>query len=175
MFIRKSIASLAVVAASVAVGSPAGADAGGTSEGCTPGFWKNHTSHWLETPTEAIDPSTTLKDVFYSVPHPLRDATMLEALSFKGGNDLEGALSILYRHATAAYLNAANEGLEYPIRRWSEGENGEDPLLRSVRVATESGDRDAILALAESLDAANNLGCPLGGQNTNSGGGKKNK
>lgn len=174
MKIPKSIAAIALVGATIAAGSPAGADAGGTTEGCTPGFWKNHTNHWLETPTEAIAPDTLLKDVFYNVPQQFREITMLEALSLKGGGGIEGATRTLYRHATASYLNAANEDLAHPIRRYSVGENGEEPLLRAVRIATDSQDRDAILAVAAELDAANNLGCPLGGDNTNAKG-KKNK
>lgn len=61
------------------------------------------------------------------------------------------------RAAVAAWLNAANEGLGFPMRRWSDPGN----IVPSVNMAIASGDRATMLDLAAILDDANNLGCPL--------------
>ncbi len=50
-------------------------------------------------------------------------------------------------------LNAAHDGLGYPLRRGQ--------IIRSVNAALASGDRTRILELARELDRMNNLGCPL--------------
>jgi hypothetical protein len=86
-----------------------------------------------------------------------QDATFCQALSFKGGRGLGGAIQILMRSAVAAYLNAAHEDLGYPYRRFNDPFNIRD----QVNAALKSGDRKAMLDLAATLDAANNLGCPL--------------
>lgn len=81
----------------------------GNGDGCTPGFWKNHTS---EPPWE-IPTSTTLDSIFNfaSTPPPpevksLGSKTFLEALSFMGGSTLKEKAQIMLRAAAAAYLNA---------------------------------------------------------------------
>jgi hypothetical protein len=124
------------------------------NEGCTPGYWKNHTDNWQE-----YTPDTTLSSL-WTFPASLSqygDLTMLQALEGRGGTGVSGATQILLRAAVAAYLNAAHEGLGYPYRRFDEPGD----LESSINAALASEKRRVILALATKLDRANNLGCPL--------------
>lgn len=121
-------------------------------EGCTPGYWKNHTENW-----EEYKPSTQLRYVFKdTMGTRFATVTLHEALSLKGGPGADGARQILLRAATASILNAAHEGLGYPYRRLSGF-----AILSQVSAALQSGDRATMLELAKVLDEANNLGCPL--------------
>lgn len=135
----------------------------GDTDACTPGYWKNHQENW-----EEYTGSTTLGRMLatsstgpeYTFPaqlSSLQSKTMAEALKFRGGSDVMGAAQILLHHATAAFLNAAHEGLGYPYQRFGEGN-----LIDRVRTALESGDRDQMLALAAELDDKHNeLECPF--------------
>lgn len=126
-------------------------------EGCTPGFWKTHTDVW-----EEADPTDLFSDHFSDgTSGVLVGRTLLQALDGGGGPGVAGAELILARAATAAFLNAAHEGLGFPWRRFSTGLDGRPPLVDTVVAALESGDRATMLALADRLDADNNLGCPL--------------
>ena len=126
-------------------------------EGCTPGYWKNHTTNWQE-----ASPGTLFASRFSDGTSGwLAGKTFLQTLQGGGGPDVAGAEMILARAATAAYLNAAHEGLGFPWRRVSEGLDGRPPLVETVVTALESGDRQTMLDLAARLDADNNLGCPL--------------
>lgn len=123
------------------------------SEGCTPGYWKNHTDNWEET-----NPDALVKWIYSSAADTaLGNATLLDALQGGGGPGVEGAQKILLRAAVAAWLNAAHEGLGYPLRRFV------DPgmIKDTVNAALDSGDRRTMLRLARYLDDLNNLGCPL--------------
>jgi hypothetical protein len=87
------------------------------NEGCTPGYWKNHTNNW-----EEYSAGTLVSSVFdFSGTSPqvmaYADTTFEEALRLRGGTGLDGATQILLRAAVAATLNAAHEGLGYPLRR----------------------------------------------------------
>jgi hypothetical protein len=75
--------------------------------------------------------------------------SLLNALKFQGGSTLEGAAEILLRAAVAAILNANVFG------------GSASSIIAEVNAALASNDRTTILDLASSLDAANNLGCPL--------------
>jgi hypothetical protein len=124
------------------------------NEGCTPGYWKSHTSNWQE-----YKPANKLVRLFV-FPTQLAnygDMTLLQALQSRGGAGVDGATKILMRAAVAAYLNAAHEGVGYPYRRFGEPGN----LETKINAALASLDRDMMLNLAAELDAANNLGCPL--------------
>lgn len=125
-------------------------------EGCTPGYWKNHTDNWQET-----KPSTTFGKLYESAHSSVKDLTLQEALQGGGGSGIKGASKILARAATAAWLNAAHEGLGYPWRRDRGGLDDRPGLVKAVNTAFESGDRDTMLALASRLDRDNNLGCTL--------------
>lgn len=139
----------------VALAGPAAAVNTG-NEGCTPGYWKNHTTNW-----EEYSSGTLVGSVFDFAGTPTAvaayaDTTFEEALRLRGGSGLDGATQILLRAAVAATLNAAHEGLGYPLRR--AGQNG---IFAQVNAALASGDRQTMLDLAKYLDRLNNLGCPL--------------
>ena len=125
-------------------------------EGCTPGYWKNHTDTWEEMKVDRL-----FGVVYTSARANVAGLTFLDALSAQGGPGADGAAQILARAASAAYLNAANEGLGYPWRRFNSGLDGRPPLVATVNAAYASGQRSVMLDLASRLDADNNLGCPL--------------
>jgi hypothetical protein len=120
-------------------------------QGCTPGYWKvpQHHDSWEETP---YTPSTVLNDVFdFPAGGPvagLAGDTMLQALNYPGGNGLKGAAQILLRAAVAAVLNAAHPDVNYSITLAQ--------VIFDVNTALNSGSRDDMLALAGTLDQANN-------------------
>ena len=147
---------LGLAASLMSVTGVAHADNVGTTEGCTPGYWKNHTDSWWETPTEQIAPGTTLAQAQFTPKHHPASDTLLAALNYKGGPGLAGAEGILLRAASAAWLNAAHEDLDYPYRRWGAG-----GILQLVNDAIASDNRATMINLAAQLDKANNLGCPL--------------
>jgi hypothetical protein len=122
------------------------------SQGCTPGYWKNHEDSW---PATGYSTSQKVQNVFgqASLYPGLGNATLLQALSFDGGSDLNGAAGNLLRAATAALLNTSHPGVDYP---WLTAQ-----LISDVNSALASMDRDTIVALASVIDQDNNLGCPL--------------
>lgn len=121
-------------------------------QGCTPGYWKNHTDSW---PPTGYSPTQTVSSAFaQSALYPtLGAASLLDSLGFAGGAGAEGAAEILLRAATAALLNAAHGGVSYPRTAAS--------VIADVNAALATQNRDAMLALAAALDADNNRGCPL--------------
>ena len=146
-----AIAMAAAVPMTVLSGGVANATNIG-QEGCTPGYWKNHTSNW-----EEYQPTTQLGTVFTALAGTkYASMTLLQALSLKGGSGVDGATQILLRAAAAAVLNAAHEDVGYPYRRF-----GEFKIIEKVNAALSSGNRAQMLNLANTLDQANNLGCPL--------------
>lgn len=122
------------------------------TEGCTPGYWKNHTGSWAGT---GYTPGQTVGSVFSgaSAFPSLASQTLLQALQGGGGPGTLGAAKILLRAATAALLNAAHSGVDY-TRTTAE-------ILADVNSALTSNNRDTMLTLASQLDGDNNLGCPL--------------
>jgi uncharacterized repeat protein (TIGR01451 family) len=121
------------------------------AEGCTPGFWKNHPAQW---PVTGFSTGQTLESVF-DVPnnYGLDNNTLLQALSFQGGNNTTGAARNLLRASVAAVLNSAHPDVEYP--------RSTADVISAVNAALASGNRATMLGLASQLDADNNLGCPL--------------
>src|SRR5688572_20899778 len=83
------------------------------NEGCTPGYWKNHTAAWNGT---GLNPTQDLEDIF-NVPDALGldDVTLLAALDGTGGPGVVGGAKILLRAAVAAMLNAAHPNVDYPL------------------------------------------------------------
>jgi hypothetical protein len=179
MRITRLIASSAAAAALVLSGfaaTPAAATATGDTQGCTPGYWKNHTDVWQEyTADEAVTQMLRDKDgTPFTMPAGLSQyggISMLDALKLKGGSGATGGAEILLRAATAGILNAAydvvpdgSQGLFYPYRRYGgQTINGVHypALIPAVQAALNSGDKDTMVNLASKIDAANNLGCPL--------------
>jgi hypothetical protein len=121
-------------------------------EGCTPGYWKNHTDSW---PPTGYATSQSVSSVFTAASaYPTQgSSTLLQALAFSGGPGVSGAVEILLRAAVAGLLNAAHPSVSYPLTPAQ--------VLAGVNTALASNDRDTMLTLAASLDAGNNLGCPL--------------
>lgn len=172
-----AVAAALAMAGGVMMAAPASANTGGNTEGCTPGFWKNHTDwkSYDDNASETADdnyPDTTLSVMlrspdgngapytFPAVYGDLGDVSMLDALSQGGGSTLRGAANNLMRHGVAAYLNA-DAGIDFPYRRYTQGVNGEQPLVVLIQDALNSEKRKQILSLKNDLAAANELGCPL--------------
>jgi hypothetical protein len=122
-----AVASVAL-AGTVLTGTATASNIG--TQGCTPGYWKNHTDNW-----EEYAPSTKVSAVFAGAPAPYANLTLEQALALKGGSGLDGSTEILLRAAVAAVLNAAHEGLGYPYRRFDQ------PLaiIATVNAALTSG------------------------------------
>ncbi len=103
------------------------------TEGCTPGFWKNHLSAWAATPYDPGDDFDTTFGVDLFDP----DITLEQAVNLGGGG-----VNKLARHGVAALLSAAHPGVDYPF------------TVAQVIALVQAGDADA-------LEEANELGCPL--------------
>lgn len=111
----------------------------GGNEGFTPGYWKNHTSNWPSPYTTG----TKFNTVFGVANSVSPDLTLLQALKTGGGKE-----KALLRHATAALLNAAHPGVDYPLASVSS-------VVAFVQAAYASGDFNGA---ADTLDGYNNLG-----------------
>jgi hypothetical protein len=156
------------IACSIVAGGVVSASANAVgSDGCTPGYWKNHTSNWQE-----YSASTPLSSVFKGAAlGPYSDLTLHQALSLKGGSTINGATEILLRAASAATLNAAYDAkpgddfFGYPLRRGdtvnSSGVVTKKGIFTMVREALATGDRATIINLAAYFDSLNNSECPL--------------
>ncbi|WP_109474231.1 hypothetical protein [Ornithinimicrobium cavernae] len=153
--LRSALAAVAAAALTVSLVPSAMAENIG-HEGCTPGYWKNHTDNWEET-----SPSMTVGNLYSAAPASVSGSTLASALNGGGGPGVDGAASILARASVASWLNAAHEGLGFPWRRYEAGLDGRTALVAAVNAAFASSDRATMLALADTLDADNNLGCPL--------------
>ena len=159
----RALAIGVMVALVVPLAPSAGAITIGNGDGCTPGFWKNHTKSW-----EEYQPSTTLGSqfTFPAELSSLSSATFIQALQWGGGPSIQDAARILLKHAVTAFLNAAHDDLAYPYRRDGTGFNGEAPLRQLVNNALASLDRGTMLDLKNTLDEVNNGNCKAGGKNT---------
>jgi hypothetical protein len=115
------------------------------NEGCTPGYWKNHTGAWAGT---GYTTSQTLESVF-DVPDSLGidNVTLLQALGTGGGG-----VSALMRSAVAAILNAAHPSVDYPQTAAQ--------TIAAVNAALASGNAATIESLKNQLDGWNNLHAP---------------
>jgi hypothetical protein len=119
-------------------------------EGCTLGYWKNHTDRWCD----AYSTCTLYNSIFTaSTLDP--SLTLLEALNLKGNTAGEN----LARQSVAALLNICSEDVDY------SSEFATISALQSyVNGAFTSGD---INMAGSHLDLLNNAGCPLGGSKAN--------
>jgi len=106
-------------------------------EGCTPGFWRNHLTHWDATP---YSPDQLVNDVFGCDLVP-DGVTMGEAI------DAPQTYGVLAFHAIAALLNASHPDVDFGLD------------VDEVKELACDGDKDT---LAEE----NEEGCPLSGGNT---------
>jgi uncharacterized repeat protein (TIGR01451 family) len=124
-------------------------------EGCTPGFWKNHTSLWDGVGSDDVTSTIQTTDLFNatfgvtSAQSGLDDSvTLLDALSVSGSN-----LAALDRQATAAIISADASGVNYPY-------SVAQVIAIYQDAVTPGGSYDINSALA-ALQAANELNCPL--------------
>ena len=80
-------------------------------EGCTPGFWKNHTrfKNWNAWEGTGYDPTNDF-DATFGVDLFDPDINLLQALQARGGG-----MNKIARHGTAALLNAAHPDVVYPL------------------------------------------------------------
>lgn len=112
-------------------------------EGCTPGYWRNHTDNW----PAAYQTNQTFFGVFAVVTNTqglAADLTLLQAVNLGGGQ-----FNKLARHAVAALLNAAHPDVNYYL-------SAQD-VIAAVVSAFNSGYSEP---LATELDVANNENCP---------------
>ena len=110
-------------------------------DGCTPGFWKNHTKVW-----SGFSPGDSFNSVF-GVNY---DASLtLEGALNLGG----GGLAALARHASAALLNAAHDDVGYGLTT--------DEIIALVREAFGANDPEPA---KDVLDRLNNAGCSIDAQ-----------
>ena len=118
-------------------------------EGCTLGYWKNHTDRWCSSYT----PSMIFGDVFVNAPSNLANFTLLQALNLGGGG-----IYNLARQGVAALLNACSDEVDYPAP-YSDNTQISNRCVNTAYLAGGSSARK----LATQLDILNNSGCPLGG------------
>lgn len=123
------------------------------TQGCTPGYWKNHPEAWVG------HAQGDRVDGVFAAPSDLNGDgtadTLLDALNYKGGKGVEGATRILLRAAVASLLNSAADDGSWGWDWWAVH------LVPRVNAAIASGSRHGMLALASELDFWNNVGCRL--------------
>ncbi|WP_161622657.1 SprB repeat-containing protein [Cesiribacter andamanensis] len=113
------------------------------AEGCTLGYWKNHTDRWCD----AYSPETVYGSIFTAAPARLRNLTFLQVLNLQGGG-----IYNLARQSVAALLNACHPNVDYELST--------SAIIEGVNAAFLNGTAGAY---ATYLDGLNNAGCPLGG------------
>jgi hypothetical protein len=142
-------ASLSWITATLMMDEPPPPPAGG--QGCTPGYWKNHTESW---PPTGFSPSQALSTVFSPTGlGTLASDSLLTALKYKGGSTLTEKKQILLRAAVASLLNSAHSGVSFGMTTAE--------VISAVNAALASNDATTIIDLATELDDLNNGGCPL--------------
>ena len=127
--------------------------------GCTPGFWKVK-QHWVFWGATGYATGQAISSVF-TIPAefttkkgvPLNDHTLVEGLSFQGGETLGGAAETLLRAAIAGLLNANHPdgGYAYTTAQ----------IVNGVNAALASYDRATMINLAGDFDTENNRGCTV--------------
>lgn len=115
-------------------------------EGCTPGFWRNHLTHWAAT---GYSPDDKVNATFGC------DLVSDDNLTLGTVIDAPQTYGALAFHAIAALLNSTHPDVDFGLS------------ADEVKDLACAGDKDA-------LADENEEGCPLSGGNT-TGGGPKNK
>ena len=118
-------------------------------EGCTLGYWKNHTNRWCSNYTTC----DMFGVVFSGAQSAFPNLTLLQALNLGGGG-----INNLARQGVAALLNACSNEVDFPAPYL----NNPQSVIDAVNAAFLSGGT-APGILASKLDMLNNSGCPLGG------------
>jgi hypothetical protein len=127
--------------------------------GFTPGYWKNHAEEWDRTD---YDPMDSVRLIFgITNPEVLtlgmldlnkdgKEDTLMDALNYKGGNDLKGKVQILLRAAVAGLLNESALGDYYPPY------DDVNEFIMAVNAAINSSNKGTINTLASQIDYWNN-------------------
>lgn len=152
--IRSAVAALVLAAAPLVGVLPAGAQRIG-SQGCTPGYWKNHLSAWDDAGQQpSFSPFQTVESVWAEASRfpNLADDTLLQALSYGGGPGAEGMARNLLRQAVAALLNANSDSVDYPY--WQSS------VINQTNKALQ-GSRSAMERMKNKWQEGNEMGCPL--------------
>ena len=113
-------------------------------EGCTLGYWKEHTDRWCE----AYLTCDLYSEVFVDAPAKFSELTLLEALNLGGGG-----IYNLARQSVAALLNTCSSEVGFIY-------SNVDNLIADVNSAFTT---DTAGSFAMWLDLQNQAGCPLGG------------
>ncbi|PTX41914.1 putative secreted protein (Por secretion system target) [Christiangramia gaetbulicola] len=113
-------------------------------EGCTLGYWKNHTDRWCD----AYATCDIYGDIFTNAPSELADLTLLEVLNIQGGG-----IYNLGRQSVAALLNTCSSEVDFAY-------TSVDGLISDVNAAFSGGTAGSF---GSYLDMLNMAGCPLGG------------
>lgn len=127
--------------------------------GFTPGYWKNHAEEWYRTDYMPMDKvrlifgithTDLIKNSMLDLNKDGRDDTLMDALSYKGGNDLRGKVQILLRAAVAGLLNESALGDYYPPY------DDVAELIAAVNAAINTSNKTIINNLAGQIDYWNN-------------------
>jgi trimeric autotransporter adhesin len=125
-------------------------------QGCTPGFWKN-TTDWCG----AYQQKQSFFAIF-KITNTRKLGGKNGKLSLQDALDLKGGdYSKLARHATAALLNACNNGVNFPYTEQQIMDAVSEVFNNSAK---NKFDADA---LGDLYDIANNAGCSLNNSNSN--------
>jgi hypothetical protein len=131
------------------------------TEGCTPGFWKNHPDCWrcYDEATLVSDVFTVLSDSNYSYADysdgkcDFDANTLKQSIRYKGGTGVFGAARNLLRHASAALQNACSQDVGYPLTV--------DGVIDMVNDALASEKAVTINGAKNLLVMFNEYGCPI--------------
>ncbi len=127
--------------------------------GFTPGYWKNHAEEWYRTDYMPMDKvrlifgithTDLIKNGKMDLNKDGQDDTLMDALGYKGGNDLRGKVQILLRAAVAGLLNESALGDYYPPY------DDVDELIMAVNAAINTSNKTIINNLAGQIDYWNN-------------------
>ncbi|MGI9181573.1 MAG: hypothetical protein ACR2H9_13850 [Longimicrobiaceae bacterium] len=112
-------------------------------QGCVPEQWRRISNPWA---AAGIDPNASF-DSYFGVDFFDPDVTLQQALQMGASPELH----YLARHAVAAALNAQHSGVKFPLTL---------AQIRHIVQQAYSGAR-TVNDVAQLLDRANQLGCPL--------------
>jgi hypothetical protein len=127
--------------------------------GFTPGYWKNHAEEWYRTDYMPMNLVRTIFGITHTdlikggildLNKDGKDDTLMDALKYKGGNDLRGKVQILLRAAVAGLLNESALGDYYPPY------DDVDEFIMAVNDAINSSNKGIINTLASQIDYWNN-------------------
>ncbi len=115
---------------------------------CPRAAWSSptHLGRW----PASITPDTPMRALFGP---SVADDTVGEALQYGDDDELAGVRRGLLRESAAAMLNVRSSWLRYPLT--------EAQVVSFTRNAHDAGDREEILSLTTTLQAYNQIDCPL--------------